>query len=138
MRMFFFVCPLEIPCNPCSFSCPVHAIHIDGPLTSRPTFEPDKCIACDNCVAACPGQACFLVDEDYSETQATIDFPYEYRPIPEKGAVVKAKDNLGNTICEGEVVEVISRKSWAGTLVVRMAVPKDKISEVRGMERIKG
>ena len=138
MRKIFIDCPQEIPCNPCSFSCKVGAIYMDGPLTSRPTFVQEKCIACDNCVAACPGQACFLIDEEYSDTQATIDFPYEYRPIPEKGQKVKAKDNEGNYICEGEIVDVLSRKSWANTLVVRMAVPKDKIYQVRGMERIKG
>ena len=136
-RKIFIDCPQEIPCNPCCFSCPTGAIHIDGELTSRPSFEVEKCIGCGNCVAACPGQACFLMDEQYSETQGTIDFPYEYLPIPQPGEVVDAMDNMGNLICKGEIVEVLSRKSWANTLVIRMAVPKEKLYEVRGMKRKK-
>ena len=135
MRKIFIDCPQEIPCNPCQFSCPVKAITIDGNLTSRPTVDKERCVGCDNCVAACPGQACFLIDEDYAPGLATIDFPYEYLPMPQPGEEYCARDNMGNDICRGQIVDVLSRPQWSGTCVVRMAVPRDKVYLVRGMER---
>ena len=92
-------------------------------------------MGCDNCVAACPGQACFLVDEDYAPGLATIDFPYEYLPLPEPGQEFWARDNMGRDICRGTIVQVLSRPQWSGTRVVRMAVPREQVYLVRGMER---
>lgn len=137
MRKIFIDCPQEIPCNPCQFSCPVGAITIGENLTARPAADCERCIGCGNCVAACPGQACFLIDEDYAPDLATIDFPYEYLPLPEPGEIFHARDNMGRDICLGHIVEVISRKQWRNTSVVRMAVSKDKVYLVRGMERKK-
>ena len=134
MRKIFIDCPQEIPCNPCQFACATGAIRV-AHLTNRPETFPDKCIACDNCVAACPGQACFLVDEDWSDTEATIDFPFEFLPVLLLGELREARDNQGNTVCMGRVVEVLTRKSWHGTMVVRLAVPKEHVWKVRGMVR---
>lgn len=127
-------CPQEIPCNPCQFACGTGAIQVPS-LTERPQTLPEKCVACANCVAACPGQACFLVDEDFSETEATIEFPFEFLPIPEKGELREARDNEGTTVCMGRVVDILTRKSWQGTMVVRLAVPKALVRQVRGMAR---
>ena len=135
MRRIFIDCPQEIPCNPCVFSCAVGAITINGPLTARPKTYPEKCIGCSNCVAACPGQACFLIDEDYSDTLSTIDFPYEFLPLPNPGDFVDARDNEGNTICRGQIVEVIERPAWSGTRVIRLAVPKSTVFDVRGIRK---
>lgn len=134
MRKIFIDCPQEIPCNPCMSTCKVGAIVVED-LTERPKSDPDKCVGCDNCVAGCPGQACFLIDEDYSETEATIDFPFEFLPVPIIGEERAARDNEGNTICIGHVVEVLKRKNWYGTMVVRLAVQKDLVYQVRGMAR---
>ena len=134
MRKIMIDCPQEIPCNPCHFSCKVGAIRIDG-LKNRPQFFPEKCVGCDNCVAACPGQACFLVDMEYSETEATIDFPFEFLPVPQAGEKRIARANDGTDVCVGTVVEVLERKAWQGTRVVRLAVPKECIEKVRGMAR---
>lgn len=135
MRKIFIDCPQEIPCDPCQFSCPTGAIRLEC-LTSIPEVFPDKCIACGNCVAACPGQACFLVDEDYSDAEATIDFPFEFLPVPMAGETRQARNNLGETLCLGRVAEVMERKAWQGTRVVRLAVPKDMVYQVRGMARL--
>ena len=135
MRRIFIDCPQEIPCNPCQFSCPVQAITIEGNLTARPKADRERCVGCDNCVAACPGQACFLIDEDYAPGLATIDFPYEYLPLPEPGEECQARDNMGQDICKGTIIKVISRPKWSGTRVVRISVPRDKVYLVRGMAR---
>ena len=134
MRKIFIDCPQEIPCNPCQFACAVGAISVPH-LTDRPEVFPDKCIACGNCVAACPGQACFLIDEDYALEEATIDFPFEFLPVPQPGEIREARDNQGNTVCLGRVVEVLKRRNWHGIMVVRLAVPKGLVRQVRGMAR---
>lgn len=134
MRKIFIDCPQGIPCNPCMSICKVGAIVVEN-LTERPQTDPDKCVGCNNCVAGCSGQACFLIDEDYSETEATIDFPFEFLPVPIIGEEREARDNEGSTICIGHVVEVLKRKNWYGTMVVRLAVQKDLVYKVRGMAR---
>lgn len=134
MRRIFIDCPQEIPCNPCMSICKVGAIVVEH-LTERPQFYPEKCIGCENCVAGCSGQACFLIDEDYSKDEATIDFAFEFLPLPVIGEEREAKDNEGNTVCLGRVVNVLSRKGWSGTKVVRLAVPKKLVYKVRGMAR---
>ena len=134
MRKIFIDCPQEIRCNPCQFSCKTGAIEV-AELTSRPVTYPEKCVACDNCVAACPGQACFLIDDDFSDKEGTIDFPFEYLPRPVEGELREARDNMGNTVCIGRVDKVLERKSWNGTLVVRLIVPKEHLLQVRGMAR---
>lgn len=134
MRKIFIDCPQEIPCNPCMSTCKTGAIIVED-LTKRPTTIPEKCVGCDNCVAGCSGQACFLIDEDYSETEATIDFPFEFLPEPQIGEEREARDNEGNTVCIGRVVDVLKRKNWHGTMVVRLAVDKALVYNVRGMAR---
>ena len=70
-------CVQQIPCNPCESACPFHAIHIGEPITNTPKVDKETCIGCGMCVAACPGLAIFLVDKSYSETEATVSFPFE-------------------------------------------------------------
>lgn len=132
MRKILIDCPQEIPCNPCQFSCRTGAIRVEA-LTDRPRAFPEKCIGCDNCVAACPGQACFLVDEDLPGDEATIDFPFEFLPVPKAGELREARDNEGRTVCMGRVVQVLERSAWQGTRVVRLAVPRERVRLVRGM-----
>ncbi len=134
MKKIFIDCPQEIPCNPCQSACKVGAIVVEH-LTDRPTVYEEKCVGCDNCVAACPGQACFLVDEDFSETEATIDFPFEFLPVPQVGEARQARNNAGDDICIGRVAQVLERPQWEGTRVVRLAVPKELVYQVRGMAR---
>ncbi|MDD6346611.1 MAG: 4Fe-4S ferredoxin [Lachnospiraceae bacterium] len=134
MRKIFIDCPQEIPCNPCMSLCRTGAVTVKD-LTGRPETEPALCVGCDNCVAGCPGQACFLIDEEEEQETAYIDFPFEYLPVPVIGEKREAYDNNGCTVCIGTVAEVLSRKAWAGTRVVRLAVPRSKVYQVRGMAR---
>jgi methenyltetrahydromethanopterin cyclohydrolase len=133
MRKVFIDCPEDIPCNPCESSCPAGAITIPGSLTAKPIADIEKCTGCAKCVAACPGQACFVIDPDYNDNEASVDFPYEYLPLPPKGLLVAAMNNLGERVCQGRVVQVLSPKDAQNTSIVRIAVPKDKAYMVRGM-----
>ncbi len=132
MKTIFIDCSQEIPCNPCQTACQTGAISVPQ-LTARPVIVAEKCVGCDNCVAICPGQACFLIDLDYTSTEATIDFPFEFLPVPQVGQWREARDNQGNTLCLGQVVAVLERPMWKGTRVIRLAVDKSVVYQVRGM-----
>jgi Fe-S-cluster-containing hydrogenase component 2 len=129
-------CVEPIPCNPCVRACPVGAISITGDITSPPVLDGDRCTGCGNCLPRCPGLAIVLVDLAYSETEAAIDFPWEYLPLPSEGAVVEAADRSGSIVCPGRVIRVCASPGSAGTAVIRLAIPKQFAARVRSMRRL--
>ena len=129
-------CVQEIPCNPCENACPFGAIKIGDPITNLPVLDGEKCTGCGTCVAMCPGQAIFLVNEAYSETETEISFPFEYLPQPETGDVVDAVNRAGEVVCKGTVTKVKMPPSYKNTCVVTIAVPKQYAGEVRSMKRL--
>jgi len=134
--MVVIECVQDIPCDPCEAACPHKAISVGRPITNLPVFFEDKCDACGLCIPACPGQAIFRVDMTYSEEEATVAFPWEFLPYPEKDAVVEAVNRAGEVVCQGRVVRVLKPKRYDRTAVVTLAVPKRWAMEVRSMKRL--
>jgi len=128
-------CVQEIPCNPCEAACPRHAIAVGEPITNTPRVDNDSCTGCGMCIACCPGLAIFVIDKTYSETMATVSFPFEYLPLPEKGDKVKAVARDGSAVCEGEIVKILDPKRNDHTPVVTVAVPKAFADDVRSIMR---
>lgn len=129
-------CVQEIPCNPCEAACPFGAIRVGDQITDLPRLDEDKCTGCGTCVAACPGLAIFTVDLTYSDTEAAVEFPYEYRPLPQAGDIVTATDRAGRPVCTGKVLRIRQAKAFMHTCVVQLAVPKEMAQTVRGMQRL--
>lgn len=129
-------CCQNIPCNPCENACPFGAIHVGSPITNLPCLDESKCTGCGTCIAHCSGLAIFVVDKTYSETEATVSFPYEYLPLPVKGQQVKAVNRAGEVICDAVVVRIADTKKADHTPVVTLAIPKELIHEVRSMKRL--
>lgn len=129
-------CIQDIPCNPCEGACKFDAICVGEPITNLPQLQEEKCIGCGICVAQCPGLAIFVVDKTYSETKATVSFPHEFLPLPEKGQKVIAVDRAGKPVCEAVVVRVVNPESNDHTPVVTVAIPKEYADVVRGMVRL--
>ncbi len=128
-------CVQEIPCNPCEAACAFGAIEIGEPITTLPTLEGEKCTGCGICASKCPGLAIFIVNKVYSETSATVGFPYEYHPTPVVGDAVKGLNRKGEVLCDAKVVKVMNPKSFDHTPVVTIEIPKEFADEVRNMKR---
>ena len=135
-RVACIECVQEIPCNPCEAICRFGAITVGEQITNLPHLSEENCTGCGLCVANCPGLAITVLDLTYSETEATIDFPFEYLPLPQAGDRVDAVGRDGMKVCDGTVVRVTKLPSYAGTAVIRMAIPKEHINDVRSMKRL--
>lgn len=131
-------CPQEIPCNPCESACPRGAIVVGKPITNNPALDASKCTGCGQCIAACPGLAIFVVNHSYSETEATVAFPYEYLPAPKAGDIVRGVDRTGAARCDARVISVVSPHRYDHTAVITVAVPKDLAGEIRSIARLRG
>jgi Fe-S-cluster-containing hydrogenase component 2 len=129
-------CVQKIPCNPCEAACRFGAIHIGDPITNLPTCSHDKCTGCGVCVSKCPGLAIFIVNKAYSENTATVAFPYEYMPTPEKGMEVTAVNRKGEEVCGAKVVNVMNPAAFDHTPVVTVEIPKEYADEVRSIKRL--
>ncbi len=129
-------CVQAIPCNPCEGICPTHAIIIGDNITDLPIIDPDKCIGCGLCVANCPGLAITMIDKCSSDTHATIDFPFEYVPLPNVGDEMIAVGRDGQPVCPGEIMSVKKIKSYNGTTVVSIKVPMEFADDVVSMKRL--
>ena len=135
-RVAVIECVQEIPCNPCAGACPFGAIHIGEQITNLPCLEEETCTGCGQCIVQCPGLAITVVDKAFGEGEASIDFPFEYLPLPEAGDVVEAVSRGGKPLCQGRILKVLKRPAYAGTTVISMAVPLEYVDEVRSMKRL--
>ena len=119
-------CTQNIPCNPCQDACKKGCISIGEHITSLPiVVEGAHCIDCGMCVASCPGQSIFLVDEDCGDGTATVTLPYEFYPLPEKGDRGHGLSRAGEPVCEAEVVRVRTSKAFDRTALLTMRVPRE-------------
>ena len=125
-------CTQNIPCNPCQDACPKHCIKVGDHITQLPAVEPNSaCIGCGMCVASCPGQAIFLVDEKDEEGFADVTLPYEFLPVPANGERGVALGRDGSPVCEAEVVSVRQTRAFDHTALLTMRVPADMAMRAR-------
>lgn len=105
-------------------------------------FRPLMCIGgqpmicCGSCIARCPGLAITVINLTHGENMATLDFPYEYLPLPEAGGKVTAVDRSGEAVCDAKVLSV-SNTAPGETCVVRIEFPSSQADRVKSIRRIK-
>ncbi|MDY7028253.1 MAG: 4Fe-4S binding protein [Spirochaetota bacterium] len=129
-------CVEEIPCNPCETACPQKAISVGADITALPVLDEELCTGCGVCVAACPGLAIYVKDYTFEENRATILFPFEYLPLPEKGQTVDMTDRFGRVVCEGEVLLVNTSRRNNNTVIIKAAFDKSFFEEVVSIRRL--
>ena len=125
-------CTQNIPCNPCQDACRFGCITVGDDIVKLPVIDETKqCTGCGMCVAACSGQAIFLVDEGFEPGFASVGIPYEFVPLPKAGERGHALDRAGREICEAEVVSVKRTKAMDDTVLLTMKVPAAFASQAR-------
>lgn len=134
-RVAVIECVQEIPCNPCEGSCKFGAIHIGAQITDLPRLDAEKCTGCALCVANCPGLAITVVDKSLGD-YATVDFPYEYIPLPSNGDMVTAVNREGEPVCGAEVISVRKLPVYGETTVISIKIPVEFADDVRSIRRL--
>lgn len=129
-------CTQNIPCNPCQDACKFGCISVGSEITALPAVNQDKqCTNCGMCVASCPGQAIFLVNETFAPGLATVTMPYELLPLPAAGDAGWGLDRSGKPVCDVSVLEVKTNKSFDHTALVTIKVPQEMAGTVRFYRR---
>ncbi|MDY6873142.1 MAG: (2Fe-2S)-binding protein, partial [Chloroflexota bacterium] len=132
-------CRQEIPCDPCASVCPNGLIRIDpDDIRNLPEFcelEGKNCIACERCVAICPGLAITLVDFRKDPVLPTVSLPLEFSPDAVMvGDVVPVTDVDGLLLGRFPVTRVRTLRQFPRTLIVRVQVPARIATKVAGMQ----
>lgn len=127
-------CHEEIPCNPCQSACARHAIAMEGGINGLPQVIEERCTGCCLCIPHCSGQAIFVVDDSYSDTEGLVSIPYEFVPLPAVGQKVQLTDRMGLVVAEGQIHRVLNPPAFDHTAVVTMRVPLGLTDIVRGFK----
>ena len=131
-----FHCSQEIPCNPCTSVCPQHAIRIEGDdIRGLPAFAVNEdCLACEKCVAVCPGLAITLVDYRKDPENPTVTIPYEFtREAIKEGDVVTVLDTEGGVLGNVEVTKVRAPQFADHALLVKVKAPREQAKLIAGI-----
>ena len=136
-------CRQEIPCDPCANVCPYGLIQLDNhDLLGIPIFanrDDKNCIACERCVAICPGLAITIVNYQKDSNQATVSVPLEFsEEFISKGDSVPLVDIDGNHLGDFPVIKVRTLRQFSRTLIVQVEVPAAIVTKVAGIKLIAG
>ncbi len=136
-------CRQEIPCDPCASVCPYGLIQLKNQnLLGIPQFtnrDGKNCIACERCVAICPGLAITVVNYQKDASQAIISVPLEFsEAFIQKGDIVPLVDIDGNRLGEFPVSKVRTLRQFSRTLIVQVKVPAEIAIKVAGIQLIAG
>jgi len=115
-------CYEDIPCNPCSTSCPFDAITIGEDINKQPVVDFDNCTGCGVCVYSCPGLAIFTVHEQVDHFLFKI--PYEFVPYPNEHEVVYGINREGNILGDVIINKIRLSKKQDKTALLEVRVPK--------------
>jgi len=120
-------CYEDIPCNPCSTSCPFDAIHIGEDINQQPKLDPEKCTGCGICVTSCPGLAIIVAQIKFD--QAIFKIPFEFNPKPNVGDLVDGINRSGEKICDAKIIKVTTTKKNDKTSLIEVSVPIEYLHE---------
>jgi Fe-S-cluster-containing hydrogenase component 2 len=132
-------CTQNIPCNPCQEVCKFGCISVGRIITELPVANRGKdCTNCGMCVAACSGQAIFLVNDEYAPGFASVTLPYEFLPLPAVGTRGDGLGRSGRAVCGAEVVDVKTSPAFDKTALVTIKVPADMAMKARFFKGLEG
>ena len=115
-------CYEDIPCNPCSTSCPFDAIEIGPNINKQPKLKVESCTGCGLCVPSCPGLA--IVIAQLKDDEAIFKIAYEFLPLPEKNTIWHGVNRSGDVICDARIDHVLISPKNDSTAIITVAVPE--------------
>ncbi len=118
-------CYENIPCNPCSTSCPFDAITILEDINQLPKIDFDKCTGCGVCIYNCPGLAimvCQIIGD-----KVRFKIPYEFLPYPNESETWHAINRKGEIIGDALIEKVMLTKRQDRTAVIQVLVDKENL-----------
>lgn len=115
-------CYEEIPCNPCSTSCPAQAITVGENINNRPKVDFSLCTGCGICVYSCPGLAVSVAQ--IIGDQARFKISYEMLPLPAAGEIWNAVNRAGEIIGQAIIEKVTLGKAQDKTALVQVLTDK--------------
>ena len=116
-------CFEDIPCNPCSTSCPFDAIHIGEDINTQPKVDFDKCTGCGICVYNCPGLAIMVAK--VVDDKVEFKIAYEQLPLPIKDETWSAVNREGKVIGKCIIEKVTLTKRQDSTALVQLKIDKE-------------
>ena len=136
-------CRQEIPCDPCASVCPKNLIRIDPDdirgLPEFCDFDGQNCIACERCVAVCPGLAITLVDFRKDSKYPTVSIPLEFsRKYISVGDNVPVTDVEGSVLARVPVTHIREMRQYSHTLIVRVKAPSEIATKISGIRLAAG
>lgn len=111
-------CYKEIPCNPCSTSCPFDAIHVPEDINVRPSIDFDACTGCGICVYNCPGLAITVMQ--VKNHKVIMKIPYEFTPLPKVGEHRSVLDRSGTVLTQGTIIKVQTSPKQEKTALIHV------------------
>lgn len=132
-------CRQEIPCDPCTSVCPYGLISIgSNDIRGLPEYQirdEKTCIACERCVAICPGLAITVVNFRKDPDKALVSIPLEFQAdFINIGDLVPLVDIDGNFLGEYPVIRVRTLRQFSHTLIVQVQVPSEIATKVTGIQ----
>ncbi|MFH5880981.1 4Fe-4S binding protein [Liberiplasma polymorphum] len=125
-------CYKEIPCNPCSTSCPFDAIFIPEDINVRPLIDFDACTGCGICVYNCPGLA--ITVRQIKDGKVLLKVPYEFTPLPNKDEVVNVMNRAGEIITKGLITRVVLTEKQNKTALIHVEIPEEFVYDAMTIE----
>ncbi len=126
-------CDQEIPCDPCTSVCPVHAIELEG--SNRNILDLPRylggCTGCAMCIAVCPGLAITLVRR-LDRQKALVVLAHEYIPTFAPGDAVPLVNREGALLQHGTVQKIRRNKKY-GTWLIHVQVPLEDAGAIAGI-----
>lgn len=128
-----FHCEQEIPCNPCSTSCPINNILIpnDNPL-AQPKYLVDQkeCINCGFCISICPGLAITIVNHQSADsTEISLPIEFLIEDLPEE---FNLTDETGTVLYTTRAIKIAPHRKNKSTLIANFLVPSEFASQIVG------
>ncbi len=125
------------PMQPCVSFCPAGAISIADGLTGLPAATFIKCVGCALCDGGMPGQACFVIDEDFARVSPPCISLTNIFRCRRRGIAFRAGTTRGTSCAVGPWRRYPICRLTGQTKVICISVPRERAARSGESESFK-